>query len=84
MALQKRAQHEVELRAPFSLLPADAPAVKLINDESLRPAMEKGIRIQQVSRIPIDKLTPGAYELRVRVHDGGRLIERSAFVRLVE
>ena len=40
--------------------------------------------IQQVSRIPIDSLTPGAYELRVRVHDGTRVIERSAFLRLVE
>lgn len=41
-------------------------------------------RIQQVSRIPIDSLTPGAYELRVRVHDGQRVVERTAFVRLVE
>jgi len=41
-------------------------------------------QIQQVSRIPIDSLTPGAYELRVRVQDGPRVVERGTFFRLVE
>jgi hypothetical protein len=41
-------------------------------------------RIQQVSRMPIDTLTPGAYELRLRVHDGRRIVERAAFLRLIE
>jgi VWFA-related protein len=47
-------------------------------------APDSGGQIQQVSRIPIDTLTPGAYELRLRVNDGSRAIERSTFFRLVE
>jgi hypothetical protein len=41
-------------------------------------------QIQQVSRLPIDVLAPGAYELHLRVHDGPRVIERSTFFKLVE
>jgi VWFA-related protein len=34
-------------------------------------------RIQQVSRLPLDKLAPGTYELRVTVQTGGDTVSRS-------
>jgi len=40
-------------------------------------------RIQQVSRLPLDSLSDGTYELRIVVHDGRQTIERSAFFRVV-
>jgi VWFA-related protein len=36
-------------------------------------------RIKQVSRLPLEALTNGTYELRVVVHDGSQQIARSAF-----
>jgi VWFA-related protein len=39
-------------------------------------------RIQQVSRIPIEALSPGTYELRVAVAQGGRTEVRSATFRV--
>jgi VWFA-related protein len=36
-------------------------------------------RIKQVSRLPLDALTDGTYELRIVVHDGSQQIARSAF-----
>jgi VWFA-related protein len=39
-------------------------------------------RIQQVSRLPLQPLADGTYELRVIVHDGPRSIERSTFFKV--
>ena len=36
-------------------------------------------RIKQVSRLPLEALTDGTYELRIVVHDGSQQIARSAF-----
>jgi VWFA-related protein len=42
----------------------------------LAPADDTG-RIEQVSRLPLDPLVPGRYELRVQVTQGGRTVARS-------
>jgi VWFA-related protein len=39
-------------------------------------------RIQQVGRLPIDQLTPGTYDLRVIVKQGGQQIPRSTILRI--
>ena len=36
------------LTAPFDLLPADSPAVEIVRDESLRPAIEKSLVVTDV------------------------------------
>jgi VWFA-related protein len=41
-------------------------------------------RIQQVSRIPVDALTAGSYELRVTVHQGRTSVSQSAPFRIVD
>jgi len=41
-------------------------------------------RIQQVSRLPIGTLAPGAYELRIVLSDGRQQISRSAMFRIVD
>jgi VWFA-related protein len=40
-------------------------------------------RIQQVSRLPIDSLAPGRYQLRVRVSQGDMTVARSTEFRIV-
>jgi hypothetical protein len=37
-------------------------------------------RIQQVSRLPLDSLEPGAYEVRIGVQSGSAVVTRSARV----
>jgi hypothetical protein len=40
-------------------------------------------RVQQISRLPIDSLAPGRYQLRVLVKQGGTTVARSAEFRIV-
>jgi hypothetical protein len=41
-------------------------------------------RIQQVSRIPIDQLTAGTYELRIVVRDGNAAVSKTAQFRVAD
>jgi hypothetical protein len=41
-------------------------------------------RVQQVSRLPLASLADGTYELRIVVHDGQQIVERSTFFKVVE
>jgi hypothetical protein len=49
----------------------------------LAPVDAQG-RIQQVSRIPLDQLTAGAYELRIVVRAKGTAVSRTAQFRITE
>jgi VWFA-related protein len=46
-------------------------------------AADPGGRVQQVSRVPIDALAPGSYQLRVIVQQGETSISRAAEFRIV-
>jgi VWFA-related protein len=39
-------------------------------------------RVQQVSRLPLESLADGTYELRIVVHDGRQVVERSTFFKV--
>ena len=41
-------------------------------------------RIQELSRLPLQPLTDGTYELHVTVRDGRHTVERSAFFTVVD
>ena len=43
-----------------------------------------GMRAQHLGRLPIDTLTPGTYELRIRARSGSQDVSRSAFFTLIE
>ena len=47
-------------------------------------APDRSGRVQQVGRLPIDRLAPGTYELQAAVKQGGRQISRSTIVRITE
>jgi VWFA-related protein len=47
-------------------------------------AADSSGRIQQVGRLPLDQLTPGTYELRVIVKQGGERIVRTTMLRIAE
>jgi hypothetical protein len=47
----------------------------------LGPADARG-RIQQVSRLPLESLSDGTYELRIVVRDGRQTVERSTFFKV--
>jgi hypothetical protein len=47
-------------------------------------AADRGGRIQQTGRVPIDQLAPGTYELRVVVKQGSTQIARTTLLRITE
>jgi VWFA-related protein len=47
-------------------------------------APDRDGRIQQAGRLPIDRLSPGTYELQVAVKQGSRQVSRSTMLRIVE
>jgi hypothetical protein len=72
--------------------PGDDPKATLEVLQNARPlakvplgldAPDATRRIQQVSRIPIDALSPGSYELRVTVHQGGAGISHTTPFRII-
>jgi hypothetical protein len=72
--------------------PGDSPKAMLELLQNARPlakvplgldAPDETRRIQQVSRIPIDALSPGSYELRVTVHQGPTGISHTTPFRII-
>jgi hypothetical protein len=72
--------------------PGDDPKATLEVLQNARPlakvplgldAPDEARRIQQVSRIPIDALTPGSYELRVTVRQGPAGISHTTPFRII-
>jgi hypothetical protein len=47
-------------------------------------AADSAGRIQQVGRLPLDRMTPGTYELRVIVKQGAQQLFRSAMLHIAE
>ena len=71
--------------------PAPEAALQLLEDGKVAAelpmqlnAADKAGRIQQVGRLPIDRLAPGTYELRVVVKQGPQQLVRSATLRIAE
>jgi VWFA-related protein len=71
--------------------PAPEAALQLLEDGKVAAelpmqlnAADKAGRIQQVGRLPLDRLAPGTYELRAVVKQGPQQLVRSAMLRIVE
>jgi VWFA-related protein len=47
-------------------------------------APDRSGRIQEAGRLPIDRLSPGTYELQVAVKQGNRQVSRSTLLRIVD
>ena len=65
----------------IELLQNGKPVVQL--PMPVPPADANG-RIQQLGRLPLEQLSPGTYELRAIVKQGGQQVARSAMLRVVE
>ena len=94
LPLKKGADHELAFF--FTAYPGGGTAtqlagtLELLQDAKILarapmtlPAADTEGRVQQVSRLPIDQLAPGRYQLRVLVQQGSVTVARSTEFRIV-